>query len=220
MEFGMRVVCRVALACAVIVVSVSSAVRSEIVTIDILPANPSVGTEVTVHVGGYLTDACWSVTGHTISQSENIFTIDISANDRWEPGLFCAQATVPYSIDYELGMLPDGTYAVRVVEHGQSLRYPFTNNGHACFAVGGAAFTCNCACYSDFSCSGATEITDVVRALNVAFRGYSSNSLPQCPWGEMDVNCSTVTDIVDVIAIIDVAFRGAPASAFCDPCSP
>ena len=215
-----NVVRRSVLILAVVVIGVCSSAHSEILEIDILPANPSVGNEVMVHVGGALPDACWSVAGYSATQSDNIITIEISAVDSWIPGGSCAQVLVPYSIDHELGMLPAGTYAVRVVERGQSARFPFINNDHVCFAVGGAAFTCNCTCYSDFGCSGATDITDVVRAMNVAFRGYTASSPPQCPWGEMDVNCSTVTDIVDVISIIDVAFRGASASTFCDPCSP
>jgi hypothetical protein len=220
MRHGIGVVGSVAVALVIVSASVCPPAQAYIDEITILPANPTVGSEVTVHVGGFLPDLCWTGMVYTTVQSDNIFTIEITATDSWEPGQTCAQALVPYSIDSELGILPAGTYAVRVVERGNSLRSPFVNEDHACFAVGGAAFTCNCTCYSDFGCSGATDITDVVRALNVAFRGYATSSPPQCPWGEMDVNCSTVTDIVDVISIVDVAFRGAPASTFCDPCSP
>jgi hypothetical protein len=83
---------------------------------------------------------------------------------------------------------------------------------------------CACQCHGDPKCdSTRCDVLDVVRVIDVAFRGGAAIPDPnaQCSFETTDVNCSASTDIVDVIKVIDVAFRGATVSAtFCNPCSP
>jgi hypothetical protein len=193
--------------------------RAEIDTIFVLPQNPIPGNEVTLVVEGALYDLCWEVSGHSLSSNGDLFSIEIEATDAWTPGWSCLQALEPYSVSYELGFLPAGTYAVRVVERDASLRSPGVHERHACFSVGGAAYACDCNCYSDPGCNGATDVTDVVRVIGLAFRGAIPDNFALCPWDEMDVDCSGLTDILDVIGVVDVAFRGAASSSFCDPCA-
>jgi hypothetical protein len=92
----------------------------------------------------------------------------------------------------------------------------------------GDACDCSCPCHADPACDSVTNILDVVKTADVAFRGVPSNtSGPVCyPYlgiagGHTDVDCSGVTDIVDLVRMVNVAFRaGDPAVQFCKPCSP
>ncbi|MBI3871778.1 MAG: PKD domain-containing protein [candidate division Zixibacteria bacterium] len=81
--------------------------------------------------------------------------------------------------------------------------------------------TCLCDCHADPICDGQSDILDVSKTIDVAFRGVNPTIDINCPHaGRTDVNCSGATDIIDVINIISVAFRGAdPATSFCDPCA-
>ncbi|HUU45054.1 MAG TPA: right-handed parallel beta-helix repeat-containing protein [Acidobacteriota bacterium] len=82
---------------------------------------------------------------------------------------------------------------------------------------------CACACHADPQCDSATNVLDVVTAVNVAFRDATAepDPLPECPRVRADVDCDGDCDILDVVRIVNVAFRSAdPATQFCDPCEP
>jgi hypothetical protein len=80
---------------------------------------------------------------------------------------------------------------------------------------------CSCPCHGDPQCDGVPNVQDVVKTVNVGFRGYAPVFDPQCPKERTDVDCSGFTSITDVVKVINVAFRGAnPATEFCDPCAP
>jgi len=81
---------------------------------------------------------------------------------------------------------------------------------------------CDCPCMGDPQCDGViVNILDVVRAVDVAFRGVAPTFDILCPGARTDVNCNGATEVFDVVKFIDVAFRSAnPATAFCDSCSP
>lgn len=87
-----------------------------------------------------------------------------------------------------------------------------------------ASFTtapCACDCDADPQCDSVTNIFDVVRCINVAFRDGAplADPDPFCPRVTTDVDCSGATDILDVVHLIDVAFRdGDPATEFCQAC--
>jgi hypothetical protein len=72
----------------------------------------------------------------------------------------------------------------------------------------------------DPQCDGViVNILDVVRAVDVAFRGVAPTFDILCPGARTDVNCNGATEVFDVVKFVDVAFRAAnPATAFCDPC--
>lgn len=82
-----------------------------------------------------------------------------------------------------------------------------------------------CQCHADPVCDGASNVQDVIKVVDRAFRGFAEIVDPACPHGlpaldgTTDVDCSGETSIVDVVKMVDVAFRGAdPAVKFCAPC--
>lgn len=83
---------------------------------------------------------------------------------------------------------------------------------------------CGCPCQGDPECDGVTDVLDIVRVIDRAFRAYEavndySCTTPTCVDGLTDVDCSGDTDIVDVVRLISVAIRGqSPLQSFCQPC--
>ncbi|HUU45558.1 MAG TPA: integrin alpha, partial [Acidobacteriota bacterium] len=80
---------------------------------------------------------------------------------------------------------------------------------------------CDCDCHADPQVDGVFNVLDVVRTVNVAFRGLPDipDTNPGCPWATHDVDCSGATDVLDVVHIVNVAFRNEdPADNFCTPC--
>ena len=93
----------------------------------------------------------------------------------------------------------------------------------AAFIVTVGACDCACSCHADPQCDGVATVHDVVRTVDVAFRGSAPipDQNPQCPRQTTDVNCDGVTTVHDVVRMVNVAFRGAnPATEFCNPCAP
>ncbi|HUU46344.1 MAG TPA: hypothetical protein VM118_11495 [Acidobacteriota bacterium] len=93
-----------------------------------------------------------------------------------------------------------------------------------CDSLGFCAFPdpdCYCSCLADPECDGLANVLDVVKAVDVAFRGASAEADPlaQCPYERTDADCSGDTDVLDVVRIVNVAFRsGDPATEYFEPC--
>lgn len=88
-------------------------------------------------------------------------------------------------------------------------------------AVWSVTVGCTCACHGDPLCDRVANIQDVVKTVEVAFRGVAPVADPACPKQRTDVNCDGVTTVVDVVKVVNVAFRGAnPATEYCEPCGP
>ncbi|MBI3872344.1 MAG: hypothetical protein HY304_04620 [candidate division Zixibacteria bacterium] len=81
---------------------------------------------------------------------------------------------------------------------------------------------CACPCHADAQCDSVrSDILDLVKTIEVAFRGAPPVSDPNCPRERTDVDCSGATDVLDVVHVADVAFRAVSAqAAYCDPCGP
>jgi len=80
---------------------------------------------------------------------------------------------------------------------------------------------CACPCHGDPQCDGVINVQDVVKTVDVAFRGVARVFDPNCPRARTDVNCDDFTTVVDVVKEVNVAFRAAkPTTEFCNPCSP
>jgi len=78
---------------------------------------------------------------------------------------------------------------------------------------------CICPCHGDPVCDGVSNVQDVVKTVDVAFRGATPAFDRLCPYEQTDVNCSGFTDVTDVVRMVNVAFRGySPATEFCRPC--
>jgi hypothetical protein len=82
-----------------------------------------------------------------------------------------------------------------------------------------------CLCHADPVCDGTTNVQDVIKVVDRAFRGFAEIVDPGCPHplpaldGTTDVDCSGSTSVVDVVRIVNVTFRGANAATqFCAPC--
>lgn len=74
--------------------------------------------------------------------------------------------------------------------------------------------SCACPCEQDPECDGViSDILDVTRTINVAFRGQASSQDPFCQAEQSDVDGSGATDVIDVTKVINVAFRGMSASS-------
>ncbi|MEW5701639.1 MAG: S8 family peptidase [Candidatus Zixiibacteriota bacterium] len=79
---------------------------------------------------------------------------------------------------------------------------------------------CRCQCHGDPICDAIADLRDVVKAVDMAFRGGApilDVDCPAFPGGRADVNCDGVVTVVDVVRIVDTAFRGQPPD-YCDPC--
>ncbi|MEW5702615.1 MAG: hypothetical protein AB1792_10340 [Candidatus Zixiibacteriota bacterium] len=78
---------------------------------------------------------------------------------------------------------------------------------------------CMCgARFADPSPDGVTDVSDVVGAIDVGFRGIAGTTDPGCSYQRTDVNCDGVTSVVDIIRFTNVAFRGGQAvDNFCCP---
>jgi hypothetical protein len=81
---------------------------------------------------------------------------------------------------------------------------------------------CVCQCLGDPYCDGTLcTLQDVVKTVDVAFRGVDPTADPGCVRERTDVNCDGYTTVQDVVKVVNVAFRGGnPATEFCDPCAP
>jgi plastocyanin len=79
---------------------------------------------------------------------------------------------------------------------------------------------CVCSNHADPNPDGVTNVLDVVKTVNVGFRGAPPVFDDDCPFERTDANCSGFTNVLDVVKMVNVAFRGAdPAVQFCVPCN-
>ncbi len=80
---------------------------------------------------------------------------------------------------------------------------------------------CNAECHGDPNCDGSCDIIDLVRSVDVAFKGAppAIDPDPRCPVENTDVNCDLVTDVIDVVKMINVQYRSASLlDEFCVAC--
>lgn len=101
---------------------------------------------------------------------------------------------------------------------GMPIPVSFTN---ATICIDPDCFHCYCQGDSYECDKGWIDIIDVVRAINVSFRGEAPtpDPSPVCPYMRTDINCDGATDLRDIVGIIDVAFNNqSEANAFCNPC--
>ena len=83
----------------------------------------------------------------------------------------------------------------------------------------GVITICDCPCDGDPQCDGIHSVQDVVRTVDVAFRGVAPVFDPNCPKERTNVNCDDVTNIVDVIKMVCAAYKGYdPHVIFCNSC--
>ncbi|MBI3871806.1 MAG: S8 family serine peptidase [candidate division Zixibacteria bacterium] len=161
----------------------------------------------------------------TVTEGDTLsFTVSASDSNLTDPMISAAPLTNTALTDHGNGtatlqFIPDytqaGSYALQFIASDGTLA---DTDSVAITVLNG----CQCPCHGDPKCDGASDILDVVKTIEVAFRGAAAIFDVDCfpdPGGRTDVNCSGVTDIIDVVKVIDVAFRGQPAT-FCNPCSP
>lgn len=81
---------------------------------------------------------------------------------------------------------------------------------------------CSCPCKYDPQCDGViSNVQDVIKGVNVAFRGVAPELDAGCPRERTDVDADGVTSVTDVVKLINVAFRGqSAATTYVDPCGP
>lgn len=77
-----------------------------------------------------------------------------------------------------------------------------------------------CLHHGDPEADGVINVFDVVRMVDIAFRGQPplvDTDCPHGPAGRTDLNCDGSTNVIDVTMLIEAAFRAA-VPEFCDPC--
>lgn len=120
-----------------------------------------------------------------------------------------------YLLDHEAGIFDETGWTINEMMY---LRIPGGTVDDPYFCP---ELPCDCRCHSDPACDGATNVLDVVYAVNVAFRSATPVFDYVCPYAQTDVDCSNATDVLDVVHFVNVAFRGGdPEIEFCDPCTP
>ena len=79
---------------------------------------------------------------------------------------------------------------------------------------------CSCPCKYDPQCDGVySNIQDVVKTIDVAFRGTATTLDQDCPIERTDVDATGITNVADVVKVVNVAFRGQTVAAnYVDPC--
>lgn len=78
----------------------------------------------------------------------------------------------------------------------------------------------NCYNAGDPVADGVVDVLDVIRAIDVSFRGVMPDPDSTCSVilvSGSDVNCDSVVNALDVVRVIDVAFRGV-SNDLCKPC--
>lgn len=148
--------------------------------------------------------------------------------DSDDPNLVCASETcgsIPRDVsDIEIMYLRD-------YEAGGLYESPFTMNDVMYLNIPGGTTDapllcpyippCDCPCDGDPQCDGVTDVLDVVKAVDVAFRGGTAVCDEYCLNDRTDVDCDGVTNVIDVVLFVNVTFRDAdPETTYCDPCAP
>lgn len=139
-----------------------------------------------------------------------------------DPGTTAADASLQIELT-EIGPQP-GIFEIDTAcwLPANHIGYVLANGGFVStsFTKGVIELRCDCNCHADPFCDGQTNIQDVVRLIDVAFRGGTGVAQTFCPRAAEDVNCDGVVNIQDVVTMIDVAFRGGdPNTLFCDACA-
>jgi hypothetical protein len=73
-------------------------------------------------------------------------------------------------------------------------------------------------CHGDPQCDGVSSVQDVVKTVDVAFRGVAATFDVGFKYERTDVDCSGFSTVQDVVKVVNVAFRGGTVQAnFCFP---
>lgn len=139
-----------------------------------------------------------------------------------DPGTTAADASLQIELT-QIGPLP-GFFEIDTAcwLPSNNIGFVLANGGFVTttFSKGVIELRCDCNCHADPFCDGATNIQDVVRLIDVAFRNGTGIAQSFCPRAAEDVNCDGVVDIQDVVTMIEVAFRnGDPNVLFCNACA-
>lgn len=139
-----------------------------------------------------------------------------------DPGTSAADASLQIELT-QIGPLP-GIFEIDTAcwLPSNHIGYVMANGGFVTttFTKGVIELRCDCNCHADPICDGLTNIQDVVRLIDVAFRNGTAVAQTFCPSAAEDVNCDGVVNIQDVVTIIEVAFRGGdPGTLFCNACA-
>ncbi|MEW5701377.1 MAG: hypothetical protein AB1792_04020 [Candidatus Zixiibacteriota bacterium] len=122
-------------------------------------------------------------------------------------------------LPYTLTPFPNGAYALSFGMVQVAARGTVEESDLEIIVGEGGRLACDCPCHGDPQCDGVPNVQDVVKTIDVAFRGVAPVFDPACPRERTDVTCDGTTSLTDVVRIINVAFRGGdPVTEFCDPC--
>ncbi|HUU46622.1 MAG TPA: S8 family serine peptidase, partial [Acidobacteriota bacterium] len=143
--------------------------------------------------------------------------VDLAAVDVPDNAVFTDQGGGAGLFTFDPDYTQAGTYEVLITASDGAAE----DSVIVSITVADAPPPCECDCHADPLCDAQTDVLDVVRLIEVAFRGGASltDPNPLCPHETTDVNCDGVTSILDAVLIVDVAFRGSdPQTSFTAPC--
>jgi hypothetical protein len=110
---------------AIVLLSMAGVSEAVISSVTIGPPDPTEDDFITVTASGWLSDACWSISGFDCGAPvAGQISLDVYALDVWVPGESCAQVIIPYWCHCDYEPLPPGHYVLTVTEHHESLRDP------------------------------------------------------------------------------------------------
>jgi len=171
------------------------------------------------------------ITASGFTFSPNSVTITAGDTVRWLHGSGIHTVTSGTGAsDPEVGLLWDDPLSALnpVVEHQFSAAgtVPFFCRPHALMGMTGVITVvdppaCACDCHADPQCDGLTNVLDVVKAVNEAFRNSAPivDPNPDCPKTDNDADGNGVVNVLDVVRFVNVAFRNElPEDNFADPC--
>ena len=107
---------------------------ARVVTIDIVPPQPSEQDTVYISIAGYLPSSCWSVTS-TSCDSITANGVWLSANFYNTGAQFCLDIVIPYELTCTVGPLAAGTYHVTVTYYTESPYYTHSTTHETDFDV-------------------------------------------------------------------------------------
>jgi len=79
-------------------------------SIALIPPAPSEADSIAVRIAGWLPNSCWSMEYEARGETMHIFLYPLPVD-------LCAQVVLPFTIEWELGLLPPGEHRLRIVEH-------------------------------------------------------------------------------------------------------
>ena len=210
MEHIMRNIIYVAVLCLLFLL-IGSSSFGNINEIYVSPSNPGADDSVRVGVEGWLINSCWSIDSSNVSMDGHIITLDVWTYDATSIFIYCLQYITEYNFSFNLGLLEEGRYVLKVIEHRDSEFYPFPEIKSRQFSVGtdccfGSRGNADCSFDED------PDISDITRIIDYLYLSHEALCCPE----EADVDGSGgEPDVADITRLIDYLYLSHKVNLSC-----